>query len=147
MSKKDFTLTFYVNQSPREVFNAITNVRGWWSEALEGNSAALHDEFVYRHGDIHYSKHRLTEVVQDQKVVWLTLDSKLTFAKKQDEWNGTQMVFAITRADKTKLEITHQGLVPDFECFENCSKGWTYYLQNSLLPLITSGKGNPDKKA
>jgi hypothetical protein len=75
------------------------------------------------------------------------LESRLTFAKKQDEWNGTKMIFEITQhGDKTKLEITHLGLVPEFECFEGCSKGWTYYLQSSLLPLITTGKGKPDLK-
>ena len=46
--------------------------------------------------------------------------------------------------DKTKLVVTHFGFVPDLEWFEACSKGWTYYLNYSLLPLITTGKGNPD---
>ena len=57
------------------------------------------------------------------------------------------MIFEISKQDdKTKLDITHLGLVPDFECFEACSKGWTHYLKNSLLPLITTGTGKPDPK-
>ncbi len=146
MENKNFNLTFLVEQTPNEVFKAITNVRGWWSEALEGNSENLNDEFSYRHGDIHYSRHKLIAVIPNEKVVWLTLDSKLTFAEKQDEWNDTKVIFEISKLDgKTKLDITHVGLVPEFECFDNCSKGWTYYLQNSLLPLITTGQGNPDQ--
>ena len=146
MSTSNFTKTFFVNQSPGEVYNAINNVRGWWSEELEGSSERLNDEFSYRHGDFHYSKHKLIEVVQDEKVVWLTIDSKLIFVKKQNEWNGTKMIFEISgQDDKTKLVITHLGLVPEFECFDACSQGWTYYLENSLLPLITTKTGNPDK--
>jgi hypothetical protein len=147
MQNQDFNITFFVEQTPNEVFNAIKNVRGWWSEDLEGNSENLNDEFSYLHSEFHYSKHKLTEVEQDKKVVWLTIDSKLTFVKEQDEWNGTKMVFEIVKLeDKTKLVITHLGLVPEIECFDACSQGWTYYLQNSLLPLITSGKGKPDQK-
>ena len=145
MNNKDFNIYFLVDQSPKEVFDAVNNVRGWWSEALEGNSEKLLDEFSYRHGTSHYSKHKIVEMIPNEKVVWLTLESNLTFVEKKDEWNGTFMIFEINKqGDKTKLDITHQGLVPAFQCFDSCSKGWTYYLQNSLLPLITTGKGKPD---
>lgn len=147
MENKNFNITFLVDQTPHEVFKAVNNVRGWWSEELEGSSENLDDEFTYRHGDIHYSKHKLIEIIPDEKVVWLTLDSKLTFVEKQNEWNNTKVIFEISKQDdKTKLHIIHEGLVPEFQCFEGCSKGWTYYLENSLLPLITTGKGNPDQK-
>ena len=147
MQNQNFTITFFVDQTPHEVFNAINNVRGWWSEELEGSSENLNEEFSYRHGNFHYSKHKLIEVEQDKKVVWLTNDSKLTFVKEQDEWNGTKMIFEISKQEaQTKLVITHLGLVPEFECFDACSKGWTHYLQNSLLPLITIGTGKPDQK-
>jgi hypothetical protein len=147
MQINNFSIQFLVDQTSTEVFDAINNVRGWWSEALEGQSTHINDEFIYQHGDIHFSKHRLIEVIPNQKIVWLTLDSKLSFANKQNEWNGTKMVFDISREGaKTKLVITHEGLVPEFECYQSCSKGWTHYLQNSLLPLITTGKGKPDPK-
>lgn len=147
MQNQNYTISFVIDKTPNQVFNAIKNVRGWWSEDLEGNSEKLNDEFSYRHGDFHYSKHKIIEIVQDQKIVWLTLDSKLTFVEKQNEWNGTKLIFEISELeDKTKLVITHLGLVPDFECFDACSQGWTYYLKNSLLPLITIGNGNPDKR-
>jgi len=77
----------------------------------------------------------------------LTLESQLSFVEKQDEWDATEVVFDISSEDnKTNLTITHQGLVPEFQCYDSCSKGWTHYLKNSLLPLITTGKGKPDPK-
>lgn len=146
MENRNFSITFLVDQRPAEVFDAILNVRNWWSESLEGNSEKLNDEFIYRHKDIHYSKHQLIDVEKDRKVVWLTIDSKLTFVQKQNEWNDTKVIFEISKkGDKTELKITHDGLTPDFECFDGCSIGWTHYLQNSLLPLIIYGKGMPDK--
>ena len=147
MQNQNFSLSFLVDQTPKEVFDAVNNVRGWWSEALEGNSEKLHDVFIYRHGEFHFSKHKLIEIIPDEKVVWQTLDSKLTFVEKQNEWNGTKVIFEISKlGDKTKLDFTHDGLVPNFECYNSCLKGWTYYLENSLLLLITTGIGKPDIK-
>ena len=146
MGNSDFNITFFVDQGPCEVFSAIKNVRGWWSEELEGNSEKLNDEFIYRHGDLHYSKHRIIEVIPNERIVWLTVDSQLTFVANRNEWNGTKMIFEISiQDDKTKLVITHAGLVPQFQCFADCSGAWTYYLQKSLLQLILKGKGNPDQ--
>lgn len=147
MQNQNFNITFLLDQTPIEVFNAINNVRGWWSEDLEGDSEKLNDEFIYRHGDFHYSKHKLTEVIPNEKIVWFTLESKLSFVEKQNEWNGTKMIFEISKqGDNTKLDITHSGLVPGLQCYDGCSKGWTHYLKNSLLPLITIGQGKPDLK-
>jgi hypothetical protein len=146
MPTPDYHISFLVPQSPEEVFAAITNVRGWWSEVLEGDSAKLDDVFSYRHGDIHYSKHQIIELIPNERIVWLTLDSALTFVEEQNEWNGTKIIFEVSaHPDGTKLDITHEGLVPDLACFDNCTKGWNYYLQNSLVPLITTRQGKPDK--
>ena len=152
MKNKNFTTTLIVDQTPEEVFNVVRNVRGWWSgyysEEFEGNTEKLNDEFSFRAGGgAHYSRQKLIEVIPNKKVVWLVTDSNLDFLEKKDEWTGTKVVFDIsTKANKTQLVFTHDGLMPEIECYNSCAPAWSQYLHNKLLPLITSGNGNTDKK-
>ena len=148
MKNRDLTLTLAVDQTPEEVFAAVTNVRGWWSQSLEGASAKVGDEFTYRYKDVHRSTHRVIEAVPGETVAWRTLDADLAFAKDRKEWVDTEVRFEIARrGDKTELRFTHVGLTPQVECFEACSRGWTYFVCESLRALITTGKGKPNPKA
>ncbi len=147
MPASDFTTTLLVDQNPNEVFHAVNNVRGWWSEEIEGGTEKLNDEFTYHFEDIHQCKMKLIEVVPDKKVVWLVLSNYFKFTKDKTEWKGTNVIFEISQKDnKTMLRMTHQGLVPEYECFEICRDAWTSYIQNSLRNLIVTGKGQPNGK-
>jgi hypothetical protein len=144
MNKQDFTTSFLVDQTPKEAFEAITNVRAWWTEGVEGDTEKLGDEFSVQFWDVHYSKQRLIEVVPYSKIVWLITESKLTFIDDESEWTGQQIVFDITeKGGQTEVRFTQLGLVPQVECFKDCSNAWSGYINNSLKNLIATGKGNP----
>jgi hypothetical protein len=147
MKKQDFTTTFSVGQSPQEVFDAINNVRGWWSEEIGGSTDKLGAEFKFHHKDVHRSTQKITEFVPAKKVVWHISEAQLNFVKNKTEWTGTDVVFEITRkGKKTELRFTHVGLVPAFECYGDCSGAWGFYINDSLRSLITTGKGQPARK-
>jgi hypothetical protein len=147
MSDQSFTTAFTVDQTPEEVFDAVNNVRGWWSGEIDGSTDKLDAEFTYRYKDIHRTTQKITEFVPGKKVVWHILDAQLNFVKDKTEWNGTDVVFEITRiGDKTELQFTHVGLVPAFECYGGCSGAWGSYINNSLRNLITTGSGQPNPK-
>ena len=147
MTIPDFTTAFLVDQTPEEVFNAINNVRGWWSEEIEGSTNKLNDEFKYHYQDVHACKMKLIEVIPQEKVVWLVLENYFKFTQDKSEWVGTKIIFEIIKKDnKTQLTFTHQGLVPEYECFEVCSNAWSQYVQHSLFSLITTAKGQPNSK-
>jgi hypothetical protein len=142
---KDFTAVISVDQTPKEVFEAITNVRGWWSGEIDGPTDELGGEFTYRYQNLHYSKQKVTELVPGKRVAWLVLDSYLDFIEDKREWNGTRVTFDIaTKGDKTEVRFTHAGLVPTGECYGACSNAWSGYIRDSLRSLITTGKGQPN---
>ena len=145
MAGQNFTTTLVVDQSPEDVFDAINNVRGWWSGEIDGSTDKLGAEFVYRYKDVHRSTQKITEFVPGRKVVWQVVDSRIDFVKDEHEWNGTDIVFEIGRKDdKTEARFTHVGLVPAFECYGGCSGAWGFYINDSLRSLITTGKGEPN---
>jgi Activator of Hsp90 ATPase homolog 1-like protein len=147
MKAKDYTTSFTVDQSPEEAFRAIKNVRGWWSEEIEGSTDKFGDEFTYRYKDVHNCKMKLIEVIPHKKVVWLVVDNYFNFTKDKSEWKGTKITFEVSEKDnKTEIRFTHLGLVPEYECFDICSNAWGSYMNGSLRTLITTGKGQPNPK-
>ncbi|WP_456845470.1 SRPBCC family protein [Cellulomonas sp. P5_C6] len=144
MSEKDFTTTYTVDQTPDEVFAAVTDVRGWWVDAIEGGTAELGDEFVFHNEPIHVSRQRLTDVVPGELVEWLVLEAELSFVEDKAEWTGTRIRFEITpEGSGSRLRFTHLGLVPAQECFEICHNAWSWYINVSLRRRITTGTGLP----
>jgi hypothetical protein len=143
-----FTAAFSVDQTPEEVFRAINNVRGWWSEDIEGDAGKADGEFTYRYQDVHRCRIKVTELVAGARVAWRVQDNYFGFTRDKGEWKDTEIHFEITARDgKTEIRFTHVGLVPGYECFDVCSNSWDFYLYTSLRALIRTGRGLPNRKS
>jgi len=145
MKNENFTATFSVDQTPKQAFDAINNVRGWWSGEVEGETDKLGAEFTYRYKDVHRTTQKITELVPGRKVVWHVTESDLSFVKEKDEWTGTDIIFDISSKDgKTEVRFTHAGLAPQNECYGSCSNAWGLLIRGNLRNLISTGMNQPD---
>ena len=142
MNNKSYTTNIEVDETPAYVFNCISDVTKWWSKDFEGHSARVHDEFIIMHPGAHYSKQKLFEVIPGRKIVWLVTESHLDWLEKnKGEWTNTKMVFELTpEGDKTILHFTHEGLVPEKECYARCAQGWDMVIKKWLFDFITKSK-------
>ncbi|MEK5400003.1 ATPase [Paenibacillus sp. VTT E-133280] len=138
-----YRTSFMVDQSPEEVYGAINNVRGWWSEEIEGKTDEL-GQFKHHYQDIHRCTLQITELVPGKKVVWHIVDNYFNFIEDNSEWKDTDVIFEIVKkGDKTEVNFTHVGLVPAYECYTVCSDAWGLNINGSLRSLISEGIGQP----
>lgn len=144
---ESYTTTLLVNQTPKEVFDAINNVRGWWSESIEAITGKLNAEFLQYYQDVHIAKMKIVEFIPGKKVTWLVSDSYFNFTTDEAEWKNTKICFEISvKNNQTQLVFTHVGLVPEYECYDVCKDAWGDLINRSLRGLITTGKGQPNPK-
>lgn len=147
MSDTSFTTTLRLARPVDEVFEAIIDPRAWWSTTIHGDAGRVGAGIAFDSPGHHLWRFRVAEATRPTRVRWhVTDDSSTDFVADRTEWNGTELRFELTpNGDGTELRFTHAGLVPQFECFEACSTGWTGYIQQSLRALITTGHGQPGR--
>ncbi len=146
MTQQDFTATILVDQTPQQAFDAINNVRGWWSESIDGSTDRLHSAFTYNYKDVHITRFKITDLVPGKRVAWHVVDNYFNFTQNKHEWKDTNVIFDISEKNgKTEVRFTHEGLVPGEECYNVCNEAWTHYIKDSLFSFITTGKGEPNQ--
>lgn len=146
MNQQDYRSSITARISAREAFEKIGNIPLWWTSGVQGNSRTIGDEFTVRFGET-FVKFGVAELIPDKKAVWLVTDCNLHWIRNKTEWTGTKLVWELSSSNgETHVTITHAGLVPGIECYNDCSTGWNFYIQESLLKLLTEGEGLPDRQ-
>ena len=131
-----YNTTVEINVKPENVFKAITQELGsWW-----GNQTCLIDkagmEFKVHWNEPWY-QFEVIEFILNKKVVWKCTDANQIINELegvQKEWVGTEIHWNIKKVDDNKsiLIFEHKGLIPEFICFDFCSKSWEHFLKSSL---------------
>jgi Activator of Hsp90 ATPase homolog 1-like protein len=146
MEQKDYQTSITVKTNAKEVQQGINKVSEWWTISFEGSAAKLNDKFTVRFGKT-FVKFNINEVVPDEKIVWAVTDCYLDWLNDKKEWNNTKILWEISGKGKTtEITMTHVGLIPEVECYNDCRKGWNFYVNESLLSLLNEGKGMPDSR-
>ena len=141
---QDYRSSFTTKIPPQETFSKIDNVSKWWSTHFEGMSSKPGDVFTVRFSGGDWYTIRIEEMIPDKKIVWNVLDADQTWHEDRDEWAGTQIVWEISAEENgSMVTMTHLGLVPAFECYDQCKLGWDYLIQQSLYKYLTEGAGLP----
>lgn len=141
--------SFIVKANPAIVYAALTTtkgIRGWWTQDCEV-AEVVGGNINLRFGGTH-KEMRIEKLEPNQEVRWRCTAAyiNLDWLTHKDEWVGTEILFRLTPDGQghTRLDFDHIGLVPDFECYDLCNNGWTFFL-NSLQQFAETGEGEPYK--
>lgn len=149
MNPQDYNKTITVNSTPEKVFASLTTgIEDWWTNGYEGSAANIGDEFRVYFAQIHDTTFSITELVPNERVVWLCTKAHINLPEVtvHDEWKGTKMIWSIkTNDNKTMLTLHHEGLNNTVQCFDSCTQGWNDFFGASLYGFLETGTGKPFK--
>jgi hypothetical protein len=136
MGKDGFRSGFNSPRPAQEAFRFLKDPKNWWTglfgEMIEGKSDAIGDLFSFKAGDgMHESHQELIELVPEKIIAWRVTKSHLSFLQNPNEWEGTTIRLGIGRENgQARVSFTHEGLVPEIECFGSCAAAWEQYMEN-----------------
>lgn len=137
-----FSTTFFTDESPEKVFDAISHPRNWWQGEITGEADESGAEFSYEMKGHHFSRQKVVTFLPNEKIEWLVTDSKLNGFEDATEWTGTTIRFDISEINnKTQVRFTHDGLHPGLDCYGSCSDAWEKLIMDSLVSFIRTGAG------
>lgn len=141
LTEQSYHSSIVVNEGAMEAYDKISRVNEWWAVNFKGSAKNLGDVFTVTFGET-YVTFKITEAIPGKKVTWLVTDSYLPWQNDKTEWTDTEVVFEISEENNvTQIDMTHVGLTPEVECFENCQTGWNHYVKKSLFKFMEEGQG------
>jgi hypothetical protein len=144
MEKQNYHSCIMVNADAKKVFENISRVSSWWATDFEGHAKNPGDMFTVHFGET-FVTFKIAQAIPGRKIVWEVVDCNLHWLSDKKEWKNTKINWEVSsKGDQTQIDFTHIGLVPGIECYSDCTKGWNFFVQESLLKLISEGKGLPE---
>jgi len=144
MKQENYHCAITVPISAQLAFDAVTaRISEWWAKNIKGNAVHLHDIFTVYFGKTS-GTFKIVDLVPGKRIVWFTADCYLDIFQNKQVWKDSTIVWEFTPVENaTQITMTHIGLFPGVECFEDCRQGWDFYIKESLFRFLTAGKGFP----
>ena len=144
MTGQDYSASITANITADEAAERISRVADWWTTSFTGAAGRIGDTFTVRFGET-FVDFAVVELVPAKRIVWRVKNCNLHFIENKKEWKDTRVIFDISsNGVATTVTVTHAGLAPGIECYDNCKTGWDFYLGESLRKLLTEHQGIPD---
>jgi len=144
MEQQNYHCTITVPVTPAEALEKISRVGEWWAVNFKGNANDLQSRFTVHFARTTWSLMEIAEVDPGRRIVWKVVDCFLPIFKDPYLWKDNRITWDLAKdGARTQITMTHVGLVPGVECYEDCRKGWNFYVGESLFKLLTEGKGLP----
>lgn len=145
-TQQDYSREIVGKIPAHDAYQRLTQVQDWWTKSFKGRAEKVGDKFGVRWGET-FVDFEVIEAIPDQRMTWLVSNCDLPWLKDRHEWTNTQVAWELSsQGDGTSVRITHRGLKPEVECYEQCQEGWDFYVGQSLLRLLNEGKGSPDRE-
>ena len=122
---QDYQCTIAARISPAEAFEGIARPgHRMVKRDFTGRDRKAGDTFTVRFGKT-FVDFKIAEAIAPTHAVWQVTDSNLEWLQDKKEWTGTTVVWDISSDDggKTQVRMTHVGLVPGIECYNECKPG------------------------
>jgi len=138
--KNSYTTSTVIEADAQSVFEALTScIDSWWGK-VDHPIEKAGDVFTVSWGEPWY-QFRVIEYLPNERVSWECIDANQIIAGMQGvekEWVGTKVTWNIEPMDETEIELTllHEGLVPEFLCFDVCSRTWDSYIKTHLKRFL-----------
>lgn len=122
------------------IFNALTRDLGDWWGAMDRPVTGKGDVFKVSWGEPWY-RFRVIRLKFPSRLSWECIDANQIIEGLegvQKEWVGTRLHWEIETIDShtCRVTFTHQGLVPEFICYEFCAAAWDHFFGERLKTYL-----------
>ncbi|MDH3698932.1 MAG: hypothetical protein OER83_06310 [Flavobacteriaceae bacterium] len=139
---KDYSTQIEIPVSREFVFNAISRDLGSWWGKQDRPIDAKGIVFKVSWGEPWY-QFEVVDYWEGELMVWECIDANQIIpglSGVEKEWVDTKVHWKLEELTPatTMLNFKHEGLIPDFLCFDFCSKSWEHFLKDHLISHILS---------
>lgn len=142
-----FCAALFIEAPAAKVYEALTTEAGlkaWWTETCDiGTTEGSLSTFRF---DDTWKTLRIEKLTPSSEVRWRCTGSSIDLedGSTSSEWLDTEFIFQLAPLSEntTALRFQHVGLLPALDCYSDCFRGWTRFL-NSIKHYVETGIGEP----
>lgn len=132
----DYKKSVLIRANKEAAFKALTKeIDEWWGK-MDYPVENKGDIFTVSWG-VPWYQFKVIELKPFSQITWECVDSNQIIGDLkgvEKEWVGTKLQWVIRNINDSKVELSliHQGLIPEFICYDVCSTAWDSFIGNSL---------------